>query len=209
MEREGGAPEIRTKATSIPSAEVPDIIPSTRITPLSLEAPNSSLQPPFHPRFTHCHTFQPEVFSEVAFLCARRLSRHSRGASDDATSVVILRPAPLPQAGRRISPAFLCVLCATAVILSFSDFSPPFLRVLCVNPLTWTLPQPQMHQSLQNVSAPAPPPPAKAPPSISPHSAHASAKFPSPAQSPRPATPPISPPQSHNFCSRSQPPPAT
>src|SRR5277367_451775 len=53
--------------------------------------------------------------------------------SDDATSIVILRPAPLPLAGRRISPAFLCVFYASAVIFSFflRFFSAFSLYLLC------------------------------------------------------------------------------
>src|SRR5277367_1183382 len=80
------------------------------------------------------------------FLCVLRLSLcplcHSSRlslrpvlyVSDDATSIVILRSAPLPQAGRRISPAFSV----------FSDF-------LCVNVLAFLFDS--IHQCLYQCSS--------------------------------------------------------
>ncbi|HJZ52930.1 MAG TPA: hypothetical protein VJ228_12065, partial [Candidatus Acidoferrales bacterium] len=46
------APEMRTSAASMPSAEVPDIIPNTSIGEMSLEAEPGHLQPRINRAFT-------------------------------------------------------------------------------------------------------------------------------------------------------------
>jgi hypothetical protein len=55
---------------------------------------------------------QPNRSIALAFLCV----------SDDATSIVILRPAPLPQAGRRISLSFLCAVRFSSLPLCVKSF---------------------------------------------------------------------------------------
>jgi len=79
-------------------------------------------------------------------------------ASDHATSIVILSPAPLFHAGRRISPAFLSAVCLPQAGLSpsFSVLS-AFLCVLCVKSFAFLYaPCPQNHQFLFNTNEPLP-----------------------------------------------------
>src|SRR5277367_3112208 len=84
-----------------------------------------AILPVLHPLnfvLTSRHTTKKK--SKLKFFPADPRRSSLKKFTDDAKSIVILRAAPLFHAARRISPAFLCDLCVSAVIFL------PFLLTL-------------------------------------------------------------------------------